>query len=142
MRIVREPSLTVPGPPENFTGPVWADTIATPGRASRLILQTVRFAPGSRTMWHAHPLGQVILITDGAGLVQRRDGPVEKVRDGDTVVFEPGEWHWHGADPESFMSHIAVQEVDAEATPPNAACTSPTPTIWLSRRQSFVRDAI
>jgi len=113
MRIVREPSLTVPGPPENFTGPVWADTIATPGRVSRLTLQVVRFAPGSRTVWQARPLGQVILITDGSGLVQHRDGAVEKVRAGDTVVFEPGEWRWHGVGPESFISHIAVQEADS-----------------------------
>ena len=54
----------------------------------------------------------MLLITDGSGLVQRRGGEIEKVRAGDTIVFEPDEWHWHGASPTSFMAHIAIQEAD------------------------------
>jgi quercetin dioxygenase-like cupin family protein len=42
--------------------------------------------------------------------VQNEGGPIEEVRPGDVVWFEPGEKHWHGASPEAAMTHIAVQE--------------------------------
>jgi quercetin dioxygenase-like cupin family protein len=71
----------------------------------------VTFEPGSRTAWHTHPLGQTLIVTFGRGLVQRWGGPVEAARPGDVVWFEPGEKHWHGASPETGMSHIALQEV-------------------------------
>lgn len=100
------------GPAENFSGQVWIDEFASPGPPSRLRLQMVRFAPGSRTAWHTHPCGQTLLITDGSGLVQRRGGSIEPVHAGDVVVFQPGEWHWHGAGPKAFMAHLAVQEAD------------------------------
>ena len=48
------------------------------------------------------------------GLAQRRGGPVEVIRPGDRVFFEPGEDHWHGAAPNRFMTHLAMLEVDAE----------------------------
>jgi len=71
----------------------------------------VTFEPGARTAWHTHPLGQTLLVTSGLGRVQRAGGPVEEVRPGDVVWFEPGEKHWHGASPDTAMTHIAVQEV-------------------------------
>ena len=43
--------------------------------------------------------------------MQRLGGPVEEVRPGDVVWFEPGEKHWHGAAPHTAMTHIALQEV-------------------------------
>lgn len=69
------------------------------------------FRPFARTAWHAHPRGQTIYVTEGIGLVQRRGGPVEVIRPGDRVFFEPGEDHWHGATPDRFMTHLAM--VDA-----------------------------
>ena len=71
---------------------------------------TVTFEPGARTAWHTHPLGQVLVVTMGLGLVQREGGPIEEIRPGDAVWFEPGEKHWHGASPATAMTHIAVQE--------------------------------
>lgn len=65
----------------------------------------------ARTAWHAHPRGQTIYVTEGIGLVQRRGVPVEVIRPGDRVFFEPGEDHWHGATPDRFMTHLAM--VDA-----------------------------
>ena len=62
-------------------------------------------------MAHA-PNGQTIYVTEGIGLAQRRDGPIEVIRPGDRVFFEVGEDHWHGAAPDSFMTHIAMLEVD------------------------------
>ncbi len=59
-----------------------------------------------------HPLGQVLHVTDGVGLVQRDGGPVLQVHPGDTVVVGAGEKHWHGAAPDRLMTHLAIQEVD------------------------------
>ena len=70
----------------------------------------VTFEPGARTAWHTHPLGQVLIVTAGCGLVQRECGPVEEIHPGDVVWFEPGDKHWHGASPTTAMTHIAIQE--------------------------------
>ena len=72
----------------------------------------VHFTPGARTAWHTHPNGQTIYVVEGVGLAQRRGGPVEVIRPGDRVFFEPGEDHWHGAAPTRFMTHLAMVEVD------------------------------
>ena len=70
----------------------------------------MHFTPGARTAWHEHPRGQILHVLEGSGRVQSRGGPVEEIRAGDTVVAEPGEWHWHGAGPGAFMTHLALQE--------------------------------
>ncbi|MFE9096877.1 cupin domain-containing protein [Streptomyces sp. NPDC007264] len=116
MRITRQRPDTWQGPPENFTGTVWIDEIAAPPLPSRLRMFTVRFAPGARTAWHRHPYGQALHVRDGEGLVQRRGGDVEPIRAGDTVWVEPGEWHWHGAGPRTFMTHLAVCEAAEDGT--------------------------
>jgi quercetin dioxygenase-like cupin family protein len=104
------------GPGERFTGTVWIDKIAAPSDASPIAVYSVHFTPGSRTAWHAHPRGQTLHVTEGAGLVQRRGGEVEPIRAGDTVWTDAGEWHWHGAAPRTFMTHLAVQEAVDGAT--------------------------
>ena len=73
---------------------------------------SVHFTPGARTAWHTHPNGQTIYVLEGVGLAQRRGGPIEVIRPGDRVFFEPGEEHWHGAAPTRFMTHLALLEVD------------------------------
>lgn len=108
MRIDR-PS-TQPGPADWFTGQVWLDEIASGPPPSRLRALRVHFSPGARTAWHAHPLGQVLHVLEGTGRVQRQGGGVSEIRAGDTVHAEPGEVHWHGAAPHSFMTHLAMQE--------------------------------
>ncbi len=98
------------GPADWFTGRVRMDPLFTaedPGRAGGTL---VTFEPGARTAWHTHPAGQTIFVTQGVGRAQRAGGPVEIIRPGDVVRFEPGEKHWHGAGPDTGMSHIAVQE--------------------------------
>ncbi len=101
---------TAKGPAEWFTGDVWMDRIAEPSQASPIAMLRVRFSPGARTAWHAHPRGQILHVVDGAGLVQERGGQVREIRPGDTVWTGAGEWHWHGAGPGTFMTHIAVQQ--------------------------------
>jgi quercetin dioxygenase-like cupin family protein len=116
MRITRNSTETRPGPSEWFTGVVHIDAVASPSDASRITASSVHFTPGARTAWHTHPNGQTIYVTEGVGLAQRRGGPIEVIRPGDRVFFEPGEDHWHGAAPTRFMSHLAMLEVDEHGT--------------------------
>ncbi len=101
-----QPSAQAPA--DYFTGTVRVD--APFAGSGGLSGATVTFEPGARTAWHTHPLGQTILIVSGLGRVQRDGGPVQAVRPGDIVFFEPGEKHWHGASPACAMSHVAVAE--------------------------------
>ncbi|OWJ79339.1 (R)-mandelonitrile lyase [Haematobacter genomosp. 1] len=99
------------GPADWFTGKVRIDPLFNPTAPERVQGAHVTFDPGARTAWHTHPLGQTLIVTFGRGRVQREGEPVEEIRPGDVVWFAPGERHWHGASPDTGMSHIAVQEV-------------------------------
>jgi quercetin dioxygenase-like cupin family protein len=101
------------GPAEYFTGTVWVDEIVRAAEPSRVRLFRVSFEPGARTAWHTHPVGQVLHVLTGTGLVQREGEPVRAIHPGDTVFFAPGERHWHGAAPHNTMVHLALQEADA-----------------------------
>jgi quercetin dioxygenase-like cupin family protein len=95
-----------------FTGSVWVDEIAVGAEPSRVRLNRVSFSPGARTAWHTHPLGQVLHVLTGSGLVQKDGEAIREIHPGDTVMIEPGERHWHGAAPGNTMVHLAMQEVD------------------------------
>ena len=112
MQITRNTLETNPGPSDWFTGSVFIDAIAAPSATSRIGAASVHFTPGARTAWHTHPHGQTIWVTEGLGLCQCEGGPVEVIRPGDRVFFEPSENHWHGAAPTRFMTHIAMQQAD------------------------------
>jgi quercetin dioxygenase-like cupin family protein len=112
MQITRSSGEANPGPSDWFTGSVQIETITAPSGDWRIGAGSVRFAPGARTAWHTHPHGQTIWVTEGVGLCRREGGPVEVIRPGDRVFFEPGENHWHGAAPGRFMTHIAIQQGD------------------------------
>jgi quercetin dioxygenase-like cupin family protein len=114
MQITRNTIETVRGPSDWFTGAVYLDAVATPSDASRISASNVHFTPGARTAWHTHPNGQTIWVTEGVGFCQRRSGPIEVIRPGDRVFFEPGEEHWHGAAASRFMAHVAIVHVDEE----------------------------
>ena len=98
------------GPADWFSGTVRIDPLFTTAPPARAAGAAVTFEPGARTAWHTHPLGQTLIVTFGCGRVQREGGPVEEIRPGDVVSFEPGEKHWHGAAPSTAMQHIAIQE--------------------------------
>ena len=112
MQLTKNGLATVAGPSDWFTGTVLIDTVAVPSEHSRLSASNVHFTPGARTAWHTHPNGQTIWVLEGVGRCQRRGGPVELIRPGDRVFFEPDEEHWHGAAPNRFMAHVAMVEVD------------------------------
>ncbi len=98
------------GSAENFTGNVRIDPLLEAHDPARAVGASVTFEPGARTAWHSHPLGQTLIVTAGAGLVQSRGGPIEEIRPGDMVWTPAGEEHWHGASPTTGMTHIAIQE--------------------------------
>jgi quercetin dioxygenase-like cupin family protein len=117
VQITRNAPETVRGPGDWFTGAVFIDAVAAPTEESRFAAASVHFTPGARTAWHTHPFGQTIFVTEGLGLCQRHGGPIEVIRPGDRVFFEPDENHWHGAAPDRFMTHIAMQQVDDQGSP-------------------------
>jgi quercetin dioxygenase-like cupin family protein len=98
------------GPADWFTGTVRIDPLFGASAPARAAGNAVTFEPGARTAWHTHPLGQTLIVTFGHGWAQRTGGPIEEIRPGDVVWFEPGEKHWHGASATTAMQHIAINE--------------------------------
>ncbi|MEO1089510.1 MAG: cupin domain-containing protein [Pseudomonadota bacterium] len=98
------------GNPAWFTGQVLQDVIHEAPEPARMRAVTVSFAPGARTNWHTHPLGQTLLVTAGVGRAQADGGAIFELRPGDVVWFAPGERHWHGAAPGTAMTHVAIHE--------------------------------
>ena len=112
MKLTQSSGSSATGSADWFTGTVYIDGICDPDAQSAIGCAHVRFTPGARTAWHHHPRGQTLYVTDGIGLVATRNGGVQEIRPGDVVYIEPGEEHWHGATPERFMAHVAMQEAD------------------------------
>ena len=77
---------------------------------SRVRVNAVHFTPSARTAWHSHVVGQTLYVTEGQGLVQARGGHVTELRPGDIVHAAADEWHWHGAAPDHFMTHLSITE--------------------------------
>lgn len=120
MRISRSAATGVTAPAEWITGEAWVEAIAVPGTAAQAKIDSVRFTPGARTVWHRHPAGQTLIVTAGVGRVQCRGGETETIRAGDSVHIEPGEWHWHGATPATAMTHLAIEPIPQDGTGPEA----------------------
>lgn len=99
-----------PAPADYFTGSARVDTPFQASAPARVSGARVVFDAGARTAWHTHPLGQTLLVTAGTGRVQRWGDAVEEIRQGDVVWIPPGQKHWHGAAPNSSMTHIAITE--------------------------------
>jgi quercetin dioxygenase-like cupin family protein len=107
--VERQPKqATAKGPAEWFTGDVWIDGIVRGEEPSRVRVSAVRFTPSARTAWHSHAVGQTLYVTEGRGLVQSRGGDVAEIRAGDIVYTPADEWHWHGAAPDHFMTHLSM----------------------------------
>ena len=99
------------GPAEWFTGDVWIDAIARGEEPSRIRVNAVHFTPGARTAWHSHALGQTLYVTEGEGRVQSRGERHRRRSAPATSSRRPAdEWHWHGAAPDHFMTHLSITE--------------------------------
>src|SRR5213082_736180 len=103
-----QPSQT--GPEPFFTGVVRIDPLHSAGDPARVSAASVTFAPGARSAWHTHPLGQILVVTAGCGWTQCEDEPIVEIRAGDVIWCPPDQRHWHGATPTTAMTHIAIQE--------------------------------
>jgi quercetin dioxygenase-like cupin family protein len=111
---------TARGPTQWFTGDVYIDAIAQGEEPSRIRVSAVHFTPGARTAWHSHALGQTLYVTEGKGLVQSRGSDVVSIRAGDIVWTPADEWHWHGAAPDHFVTHLSMTEGVPEDQGPEA----------------------
>jgi len=111
---IRTKQPTRKGTPDIFVGDVWVDQIASGEPPSRIRVSMVRFAPGARNAWHAHAVGQTLHVIEGVGRTQSRGGALMEIHAGDTIHAAPGEWHWHGAAPDHFMTHLAMWEAPVE----------------------------
>jgi 4-carboxymuconolactone decarboxylase len=109
--VIRAGSLpSAHGSADHFTGQVQVDSRFQTQAPARTGGAIVTFEPGARTAWHAHPLGQTLIVTAGMGLVQQWGGPVQVIKPGDVVWIPPGVKHWHGATRTSGMTHVAIAE--------------------------------
>lgn len=103
---------TLPAPEDYFTGQVWQDAVSSSTETQNLRSLLVTFAPGGRTHWHTHPLGQTLYVTSGCGRIQSWGGPLQTISACDVIWIPPGEKHWHGAGPDTLMCHLALQEAE------------------------------
>ena len=109
---------TAAGPADWFTGDVLIDGIVSGEEPSRVRVSAVRFTPSARTAWHAHAIGQTLYVTEGHGRAQSRGDQAVQIRAGDIIYTAAGEWHWHGASPGHFMTHLSITEaVPGDARP-------------------------
>ncbi len=95
---------------ENFTGKAWSDPVFQSPAPARAYGAFVTFAPGSRTNWHTHPLGQTLLVTSGKGITQEWGQEPTIILPGDVIVCPPNVKHWHGAVNDTGMTHLAISE--------------------------------
>lgn len=98
------------GPEDYFNGTVRVATLFPARESSRVSAASVTFEPGARSAWHTHPLGQTLIVTAGAGRVQRWGMAAEEIKPGDVIWIPTGQKHWHGASPTTGLTHIAIQE--------------------------------
>lgn len=93
----------------NFSGDVWVNSLTSITMQSyKTSIGNVTFAPKSRTKWHVHPSGQILLVTDGVGYYQEKGQPVKLMRKGDVITCPKNIPHWHGAAPDSYVTHVTV----------------------------------
>ncbi|HEX2728721.1 MAG TPA: cupin domain-containing protein [Rubrobacteraceae bacterium] len=108
MRVITARDMqTASGTEDWFTGNVWRDA-APAGSPPDTAVNRVFFEPGARTHWHTHPEGQILYIITGTCRTGKEGEPPVEVEAGGVVYFAPGERHWHGAGPESYMVHMAI----------------------------------
>ena len=97
-----------PADARNFVGKARVKRLPLVEGAQPVVVYLVDFEPSGRTNWHKHTAPQLLLVVEGRGLLQKWGEPVRRIGAGDAIAIEPNEKHWHGAAPDSKMSHFAV----------------------------------
>lgn len=95
-------------PAEYFTGTAWIKLLVPNDPVLLTQIGNVVFEPGGRNNWHTHPGGQILIVTDGVGYYQEKGKSIQVIRKGDVVTIAPDVEHWHGASPDSELTHIAI----------------------------------
>ena len=95
-------------PADYFTGTAWLKMLVQANDIFNTSIGNVTFEPGTRNNWHKHPGGQILIVTDGVGYYQEKGKPVQLLHEGDVIKILPGVVHWHGASPDSEMTHLAI----------------------------------
>lgn len=91
-----------------FSGKSWLAPL-TGNRELNVPMSNVTFEPGCRNNWYSHTGGQILIAVGGTGYYQERGQAARRLLPGDVVEIAPGVEHWHGAAPDSWFSHIAVE---------------------------------
>lgn len=91
-----------------FTGQAYLARL-THDQALNCPVSNVTFEPGCRNNWHSHTGGQLLVAVSGRGYYQAKGEPARELLPGDVVEIGPGVVHWHGAAPDSWFSHLAVE---------------------------------
>ena len=108
-------------PDDAFTGDAFLSPLVARDKNNDFTVGSLIYEPRTRSYWHSHPKGQILIIIEGEGLYQEKGKPVQIIHKGDVIKCLPGILHWHGASPGSSFAYIAV-------TP-----TTKGKTIWLQR---------
>jgi quercetin dioxygenase-like cupin family protein len=96
-----------------FTGEVFRQLIVDPAESKSFNFSIVNFSAGSRNKFHQHTSDQILIVTEGTGVVAT-DQEERTVSAGDVILIPAGENHWHGAPGQTPMSHITVQTKDSK----------------------------
>ena len=92
-----------------FTGRSYLAMLSENDTVFNAPIGNVTFEPGTRTNWHKHTGGQILLVTSGEGRYQERGKPAQTIKKGDVVRIAPNVEHWHGASAKTWMTHISVE---------------------------------
>jgi len=94
---------------DKFTGRVWLKWLSEKDKVFNCPMVNVTFEPGCRNNWHKHSGGQILLVTGGKGYYQEKGKTAQMLHPGDVVKIGAEVVHWHGAAPDSWFAHIAVE---------------------------------
>jgi quercetin dioxygenase-like cupin family protein len=92
----------------NFTGNAYLSMMVYSDSINKNAVGNVTFEPGTRTKWHLHPNGQIILAIDGKGYYQEKGSPKKILKKGDVVKCPANIPHWHGASKDSEFIQVAI----------------------------------
>jgi quercetin dioxygenase-like cupin family protein len=95
-------------PASYFTGDAFLTPLLAKDANNDFLMGSVTFEPGARTIWHTHPRGQVLVVTEGRGWYQVKGKPAQVIQKGDVINIPENTEHWHGASDKSKMVHIAI----------------------------------
>lgn len=108
MRIVRQDiERANPNRSAIMVGEVVSQNLVAEGDAPSLRVTAVTFRDGAANRWHMHSTEQVLVVTEGEGIVAT-ETEERRITAGDVILIQPGEKHWHGAAPGRTVTHLSI----------------------------------